>query len=73
MELRLGRLRLRVQLTRTDELRWQGANAQWVISPVQVALWTGMRDPARPYRWLVNRCPFPRLADQPEHPAPDPA
>lgn len=63
-----GRLRwvLNSKLPRHTELRWCGKNVQWVLSPVQVAVWTDWqnrhpeRHPHLPYNWRINWCPVAR-------------
>lgn len=63
--MKAGRLRVEVHRTglRHSEVRWMGPRVQWVVSPVQVALWTHMHRPlanGEPYNWRVNWCPIPR-------------
>lgn len=63
-----GRIRwhLNFKLPRHSELRWVGPSVQWVLSPVQVALWTDNRNrhperhPRLPYNWRFNWNPMPR-------------
>jgi hypothetical protein len=40
----MGRLKARIlpHGLRDSEVRWIGKQIQWVISPVQIALWTAM-------------------------------
>jgi hypothetical protein len=72
-----GRLRWVASLTRHAELRWVGPGIQWVLSPVQVALWTDNRNrrqeqhPGLPYNWRLNWCPLGR--DYPQGDTPPPA
>ena len=63
-----GRLRwhLNLKLPRHSYVRWVGRDIGWVVSGVQVALWTDCRNrrgPHRaglPYNWRFNWCPLPR-------------
>jgi hypothetical protein len=41
---------------RFSEIRWMGKRVHWVISPVQVALWTSMDE----YKWWVQWAPIRR-------------
>jgi hypothetical protein len=45
---------------RDSEVRWQGTSVQWVLSGVQVALWTGMQR-HQPCNWRLNWCPLARV------------
>ena len=63
----MGRLKIHLHVhgLRFSEVRWMGPKVQWVLSPVQVALWTGMDH--RPtaantmgYNWRVQLSPVRR-------------
>ena len=56
----MGRLKIHLlpHGLRFSEVRWMGPKVHWVVSPVQVALWTGMdRDE---YNWRVQWAPIRR-------------
>lgn len=56
----MGRLKIHVHPhgLRFSEIRWMGKRVHWVISPVQVALWTRMDQPE--YKWRVQWAPIRR-------------
>jgi hypothetical protein len=47
-------------LRRQSELRWVGRHVQWVLSPVQIAAWTGMADLTAVTRRGFSLAPMPR-------------
>jgi hypothetical protein len=63
----MGRLKIHAHLhgLRFTEVRWMGPKVQWVLSPVQVALWTGMGRPQyRGFSWCpIRRWPPVPMSD----------
>lgn len=64
--MKVGRLQV-INCHRDSEVRWMGTRVQWVISPVQVALWTHMHAPLstrrgwEPYRSRFTFAPMRRV------------